>query len=552
MSWLQITTANTAPKIPSVTHATYYRDLLAQLVQFATSKHISAVTNIDAGSSGYVVGDILTYTHASALHDATFEVTAEASGVITQLRIINGGSFGRRVATVAVNAGGTNYAIGDIVEIDESHVAGTDFRQRCKIRVATLSGSAAATISSVEGGNYDGGTDPTATASTTTKIGPAAGTGSGLTVDTTMQAITSNLNLALTGGTGTGAQVDVTLTNTGWVALRDDHDYTTPHGETDEKQVVLQGTVAGGDEPLVGYISWFDESGVDDFFGLLEVAMDTYNDGLALESQVGANPSSDVPSTTAGAYIPSLNEAETSWFSVDGRKLAGVHKTVGTTATAYHQHYLGLFDPFGTAVEAPYPLVMAGSISGTRVWHVGSTASVDVTGITEAFRNTNRTASIFYRRVADGSWLGITNAQGTAFPLAVQTARTVFPIGEPTQGQSSDDDFIEGDGNFAWHGSICQNNGGAATILLKPAPGDDSHELLPSVVELRASKTAPIEFGPAGRFANVFWCGGTKTDDTTIGAEDTFTDPGDPTIVYRAFPNGVRTTPYSFMAMQEA
>lgn len=545
MAWQSITTTNT--------EQAFYRDLLAQLVQFATSKHIASVDNIDAGSAGYVVGDILTYTHASALHDATFEVTAVAAGVITQLRIINGGSFGRRVATVTVNAGGTNYATGDIVEL-ATGVAGTDFRQRCKLEITNQSGgvvqAGGATIFE-GGGNYDGGTDPLATAATTTKIGPAAGTGAGLTVDTTMQAITSNLNLALTGGTGTGAQVDVTLTNTGHVVLRDDHDYTTPHGETDEKQVVLQGTVVGGDEPLVGYVSWFDESGVDDFWGLLEVAMDTYNDGLALENQIGANPSSDVPSATAGAYIPSLNEVETSWFSVDGRKLAGVHKTVGTTVTAYHQHYLGLFDPFGTTVEAPYPLVMAGSISGTRTWHAGSTASVDVTGITEAFRNTNRTASIFYRRVADGSWLGITNAQGTAFPLAAQSARTVFPIGAPTQGQSGDDDFIEGAGNFAWFSTICQNTGAAATVLLKPAPGDDSHEILPVVVELRASKTAPIEFGPAGRFANVFWCGATKTDDTTIGAEDTFTDPGDPTIVYRAFPNGVRTTPYSFMCMQE-
>jgi len=545
MAWQKILTVNTTQS--------FYRDLLAQIVQHATSKHIATISAISAPGTGYVVGDVLGYTHASALHPADFVVTAVGGGgSITGLRIRSGGSFGRRVATVAVNAGGTGYAVGNIVEINEGHVAGTDFRQRCKIRINTLSGSAAATISIWEGGgNYQDGTDPAASAATTTKIGPAAGTGSGLTVNTTMQAITGTSGLALTGGTGTGAQINVTLADTGWVTLRDDHNYTTPHGETDEKQVVLRGTVLGGDEPLIGYVSWFEESGVTDYWGLLEVVMDVYNDGLALEAQLGANPSSDVVSPNGGSYIPSLDEAEESWLSTDGRKIAGVHKTVGTTVTAYHSHYLGLFDPFGTAIEAPYPMVMFGSVSGSRTWHAGATSPADVTGITEAFRNTNRTTSMFYRRVDDGTYLGINNAEGTAFPMTITNVRNVFPIGAPQQGSGSEMDVISGEGNFAWSSTIASTTGVSPTVLLLPAPGSNAHHLLPVVVELRNSKVAPIEFGPAGRFFNFHWCGGTKTDLTTIGSEDTFTDPNDPSIVYRAFPCGVRTETYSFYALQE-
>lgn len=545
MNWQAITTSNS--------EQAFYRDLLAQWVQVATSKHVATVSSIVSGGTGYVVGDVLSYTHASATHGATFEVTAVSSGVITQLRIVNGGAFGRRVASVAVGAsGGSGYVVGDIVEIDESHVAGTDFRQRCKMIVDTVSSGAVTALSIFEGGgNYDGGTDPSASDATTTAIGGAGGGGSGLVVDTTMQAITGTTSLSLTGGTGSGAQVDVTLANSGHVTLRDDHDYTTPHGETDEKQVVLQGTVAGGDEPLVGYITFFEESGATDYWGVLQVVMDAYNDGLALENQVGANTSSDTISTTAGAYVPSFNEAETCWLSMDGRSIRGVNKTIGTSVNAYHQFGQGLLDPFGTATEAPYPMFQVGSVSGSRVWAETSTAPIDVTGFCEAFRNSNRTSSLFYRRVADGLYLGIENGRGTSFPVTVQTARNVFPIGEPAQGLTSDPDFIANNGNFGWHGSITQNDGSSPTILLMPAEGTDEHTLLPAVIELRVSKTAPIEFGPAGRFPNVYWCSGTKTDGTTLGAEDTLRDPNDPTIVYRVFPTGVRTETYSFVAMRE-
>jgi len=545
VTWQAITSSNS--------EQAYYRDLLAQLVQIATSSHIASVDNIDSGGTGYSVGDILTYSHASGIHDASFEVTAESSGVITELRIVNGGSFGRRVTSPSVNSGGSGYPASStvIVEIDEGHSSVTDFRQRCKLEATTNGSGVVTAVSLFEGGgNYEGGTDPSTTAATTTVIDGQ--TGSGLTVDLSLQAITGASNLVLSGGGGGTVQIDVTLAATGWYALRDDHDYTTPHGETDEKQVVLQGTVADGDAPIVGFVSYFEESGVDDYYGLLLLVMDTYNDGLALENQIGANSASDTISSSSGSYVPSFNAAESCWLSMNARKIAGVNKTVGTSVNAYHQFYLGLMDPFGTATESPYPMFMGGSVNGSRVWTNNSTDSIDVSGLTELFNHSGRNGPFYYRRVADGAYPGCRNAQGTGFPLTIAQDRVMFPIGQPRQAQASDQDYIGHEGSIVWYNSITKNNGQTATLVLKPAPGTDEHQLYPAVLTLQVTTGNPIEWGPAGRLSNVYWVSGTKTDGSTIAAEDTITDPNDPTIVYRVFPNGIRTEPYSFMAMREA
>lgn len=551
MTWQTGTTSNS--------EQAYYRDAVAQLVQHATSEHVATVA-VNAGGTGYVEGDVLTLTHASAIHDATFEVTDVSGGVIQAggLRIITSGSFGRRVATVAVNAAGTNYNPGDIVEIDEGHASGTDFKQRCKITIDTVSSGPpgpASTISIFEGGgNYQGGTDPSATASTTTKIGPAAGSGSGLTVNTTMQAIVGTTGLSLTGGTGSGATADITLAHTGWFTERDDHDYEftgsgSPGPPDDEKQVVLRGTVTGGDEPLIGYVTWTDRSGATDYEGTLTVVMDQYNDGLPLESQVGANPNSDEPSTSAGAYIPSLNEAENFFLRVSGRKIAGVHRTVGTTATAYHHHYVGLMEPFGTATEAPYPMFHAGACSGTRVWEDATTAPIDSTGLAECLRNTNRNGPTYYRRADTTAYARVVNGEGTSIPASASTARVMAPIGAPALATSGNADEIVDGGDFDWFASIMRNTGVSATLRLVPTPDStngDQHLLLPLVVEVH--QTAP-EFGPQGQLEEVFWVSATKDDLSTIASEDTVTGPGGE--VYRVFQSGVRAELYSFIAFPE-
>ena len=119
------------------------------------------------------------------------EQQLSADGVISDGRVVANKAIleaitNDHVLTMAVNAGGTGYAIGDtfrlntgtpvVVNADSFHAVG---------RVVTLSGSAAATIEITSAGSYPTGTKPTVTGGATTTL---TGAGSGLTIDTTTVA----------------------------------------------------------------------------------------------------------------------------------------------------------------------------------------------------------------------------------------------------------------------------------------------------------------------------------------------------------------------------
>ena len=112
-----------------------------------------------------------------------------------QILILDNGAFSNRVATVTISAGGTGYAAGDIVRLE-----GGTFNEFCKVKVDTVSGSAAATVSIFEtGGAYT--VAPTASGGATdSSIG--TGSGTGLTIDTTMTGLIGTTGISATGGTG--------------------------------------------------------------------------------------------------------------------------------------------------------------------------------------------------------------------------------------------------------------------------------------------------------------------------------------------------------------
>ncbi|MCH7944864.1 MAG: hypothetical protein IIC73_02440, partial [Armatimonadetes bacterium] len=77
----------------SSNRAADYRDLLVKKVAFMTSQHVATVAINNRGTGGaYVVGDIVTLTHAGAILDARFEVTGVTAGQIDTLRIDSSGA----------------------------------------------------------------------------------------------------------------------------------------------------------------------------------------------------------------------------------------------------------------------------------------------------------------------------------------------------------------------------------------------------------------------------------------------------------------------------
>jgi len=119
------------------------------------------------------------------------EQQLSADGVASEGRVVANKALleiitNTHVATMAVNAGGSGYAVGDtfrlntgtpvVVNGDSFHAVG---------RVITEAAGVATAVEITSAGAYPSGTQPTASAGATTTL---TGAGSGVTIDTTMQA----------------------------------------------------------------------------------------------------------------------------------------------------------------------------------------------------------------------------------------------------------------------------------------------------------------------------------------------------------------------------
>ena len=518
--------------------ASNYRDVLTKLVQAATSKYISAVA-INSGGSSYTAGDILTITHAGATIDAKIEVLTVSSGVITSAVIRSAGAFSNRVATVAVNAGGTGYAAGDIVALDEAEGVWT---QRAKITVSTVSAGVVTAVAVLEGGAYS--TAPSLTGVATEGVGPAAFAGNDdLTVDVTMSGLIGSSGISASGGTGSGATFDLTLTDVGMTALRDRHDYSY-NSVTDEKEVVLEGTNTGSDKPYLGFRSFSEPDGVSTRYHVLLTMMTSHNAGLSFDSQ--SNILQSTPHATAQVSIPCLNSSMSMWISATERRISGCVKTVGGSTTAYQTFFTGLLNPFGTVTENPWPAIVAASCPSMDYAPDDATGG-HISGITEAYWISGVTAPIRMFQTSTMTWVSIRNFNGSTQSFT----RVVYPVGEPTAiVDTTDPNMIVDEGPVIFTNGIVDPSAGTATQTLKPAPdsGGDKFALIPATV-IRTPSGDLANTDIHGEMDGVFFVSATKADGSTIASEDTITENG---VRYRVFANGPRTNRYSYLAMLEA
>jgi len=527
---------------------TGYRDLLNKIVQAATSRHVSAIA-INAAGTGYSANDILTITHAGAAMDCTIEVlTVGGSGEILTIALRNYGAFSNRLASAIVNAGGSGYAVGDVLEVE----GGTE-TQNAKIAVATLSGSAIATVTVQDGGGAY--TVAPGLTGASTNNDPGSGSGTGGTLDLTMTGVIGTTAIAATGGGGSSATFNLTLTATGWTAVRDWNNYTY-NSLTDEKEVVLEGTVASGDEPYVAFRSYTEVDGVDDRYGLLLLGMTSFNPGLTLANQANIGPNATgtaaEPYTDDRAHLVCFDVSQDVWFSFTGRKLAGVVKTAGGSVTSYNPFYLGFGNPLGTATENPFPMYVSGNTA------VRNTSPDDGTNFVSSFLNpiapaSGTSSACWFWRLTDTSWVQIVHS---ILGTSEQHKHTMYPIGDSSDSQSSTNkDNIVSAGPWGWFDGITVPNGGVATQLLYRTPdsGGDLFFLVP-VTLIRTESLSAIEGLTVDddvhlELDNVFWFSATLTAGTTVTVEDTFTVGSDR---YRIFRDCHKTERYSFFCMKEA
>ncbi len=514
-----------------------YHDLLRKFIDFKCSKNISAVVVNNVGA-GYTAGDILTITHASAHLDATIEVlTIGGGGTIATYKIRNNGAFAAQVVSAVVSAAGSNYAVGNILQVE-----GGTWTNRAKFSVATLSGSGVATVTLFEGGGSYSSfpSNPAAT----TKIGPTAGTGSGCTLTLTTQAIIGTSGIAATGGTGAAATFDLTLTDTGWTAVRNRNNETV-NALTDERDVILQGTSGANNDPIVGIRTFTQTSGASTRYGWLLFAMDTFNDGLATTAQVNVGPAT-APGTD-GVNLLMFNVAEKFWFSATPRRSIVVRKSQGGTVLAYHSAYLGFLNAFGTEAEIPYPMYLSGCSSVSNRLPDDGTTNV-LTGLTEVYINDANTPH-YFRHPGTGAYTQVKNNL-----TQVNTQNTLSPLGATRLATSGEDNVADETIHEIYSVFSTSINattaGGSPSLLLLPTLTDN--ETLRFPVTVKTSLTTgdnTVDTAIRGELDGVYWISAVKSDASTMTPEDTLTAAN--LDRYRVFPNSFRSQPYSFFALFE-
>lgn len=349
--------------------------------------------------------------------------TGQADGYLELLQDLIDLATNDNVDSVAVNAGGSGYAVGDILRINGGTTVGG---HTAAVEVLTLSGSAVATVRIARGGAYT--VNPGTGASTTAETG----SGTGCTIDTTIgdtgwtverrtqEAVSATIGTAGTGyavndqltvqiGDGSqgkagvdavfnvdsigggGAVTAVSLVTAGNYEEPPSNDaLTTTDGSgtgceltvtyqdatTQDQVVVLRSNPGGGFNDAYVAIETYQD--VDQFLGSLPVrnwalfGMPAFNPALPLYQQPGISPGHDVGAGDGGYVdngVPNLPLKDTDasypisfWLSITDRRILGfLECTDSEPVFHYPSFYLGFWNQAGTRAEYPYPLYIGGS-----------------------------------------------------------------------------------------------------------------------------------------------------------------------------------------------
>ncbi len=276
------------------------------------------------------------------------------------------------VATVAVNAGGTGYAVGDTVRLNAGtpvSVNGDDFH--ATVRITAESAGVATGVELISWGSYT--TLPGTTGIATVTL---TGAGSGLTVDLT---------------TDTAKWTENSRTNLDNIDFQTDGDW-------------LCTSVKTTGAPTIGMRS--SASGAFDAVQLLTAT--SFDNGLPWRDQPGNPPQSDF-------WMSCPNQNPTMYLSTSERR---VNLLITNSALVFRQYGgMGLFIPF-TDVDANYPF--------PGIVHAQSTSIRD---FTETFNSANQGllhpinfSSPGCYQIRDNlstAWLGVTSSNSAGSQTTV-------------------------------------------------------------------------------------------------------------------------------------
>lgn len=529
--------------------ATSYTTLLDQLVQVMTSRHLQTIA-INAAGTGYVAGNILgiTNTGSTNTHVAQIEVlTIGGGGSIATARIYTGGAYTVDPTTVVANAatggagagatfnisfadtgwvqqrrtkvaasavigaGGTGYSIGNVLTL-QGGVLGSG-GSAATFTVATLAGSAVATVTLLSAGQYE---VPPSNAAITT-VAPAGGTGATLTVT-----------------------------------------YANKTGDT---VVVLVGDGGGANiDPVVAIKSYtgLDEGGTNVTSNWALFMATAYSALLPVHQLVNISPgfnttlgdgSISASTTGDGAFVP-LKAVDAFnidwWISATGRRVHVVAKVRGASTTYYSSCSFGLLNPFGITTEMPYPAYVLGASDRTKVWYRDTLALFG--GLSDVISRNNGPGFVW---AAEGAWLKHNGAEistntslAPSYTAPLSSAPHVFlwPIGYPSEHPIAEDHTWDQQSGTMFDNSMITNTT-PVRIYRTPDTGGDLFPLFP--LTFIQSDAATAFHRTFGEIDGAYWF---DLGGTAAASEDRFMQSG---VAYRIFQSGTRVQPHSFFCLRE-
>ena len=507
--------------------ASDYRNLLLKVDDFITNKHIATAV-VNAGGTGYVVGDIITVAGGTVVNSmpATLEVTAVSGGVITALHINSSGAYSA-APTISGNAvtGGT----GSGATVDLT-IMSPQWVNRIK-NIATATGP-------IEVGSVSIGADGSGytvsdvvtldaplvnTAQMTATVSTISGSGDVLGISLTTKGDYNSFasgNFSTTGGTGTGLSLDPDF-----IPTRDEY--------------MWEGDGTGGNNVFVGMRSSYSP-GIDQQSVQLAgfTSWDTTNNW---DNQTGMSPGEDSLSAGKGSYILASSNPFDFWVYATARRIIVVINVAGN----YQSAYLGLLDPFGTDTEIPYPMFICGSsdknkedIGNSSLWVRGPADPTSSTSLTTNGPGYVRLGAS-YNKTWNGSYSGSSIGSNKHQSLFVYPTATVY-----TSGLLSDDLLSSvSSGNYLWQHTIRSDKDSTPSKRFMPSPDSGGNIYFPIQCVVIQSRQG-IAHRAIGEINGMFWV---SAEDGLI-AQDKIIVGG---VSYRVFQMGANSLSYAHFCVRE-
>ncbi len=613
--------------------ATDYRDLEVKLDQFLTNRHIITAVVTDGGTA-YEVGDLLTIAIGTGVVEggmsAVVEVTAETGNVIDTVRIYDAGAYSteptplvdnpvtggtgsgaeititlnnRHVSDVAIDGGGTGYAVGDLLYVLGGTVVDS------LVTTIEVTSEAAGVIDGISitlPGSYSADPSTAANAVTTNNAG------TGATIDLTManlwaQRIQNDSDASVgvitvestaigtVGGGGSGYAQDDTVTLNSSLSGTSEATFNvdtvdgggavltlslkTPNfgGDYDamttstavptttsgsgidltlnpkfipaRDEYLWEGVGTGGNKVFIGVSSVYAVSQTQRSW---ELSGFTGWDGTSVyANQPGKSPNDstiDIVTSGKGSYTLLSQNSLPFWFAMNERRVIVV---ANVDSGNYQSCHLGLLDPFGTESEIPYPQFICGT--SDEMTEDVSDGSEYVRGPADPVAGSVDAASGpgFYHS-GSGAWNKVWNGAGTV-SITGNDQQEFFVY--PTATLDNDDlstidelaDTTPSATNTVW-GSIIppdkSTSDSNVQVNFKPSPDSGGDLYFPIQCTVVQAKTDGTVQKVIGEINGLLWVG----TDGVLVSEDKVTVG---TRVFRVFKMGANAQDYAHFCVEE-